>query len=505
MQTTQNNYNYGKKFRKYTYSSIPISFCILALLVVGYSLVNPSVVDGVYAVEDSDSSSIYASDSNEYSNSGVDGGLEEGGDEGSSPSSSPTPTTYDTDNDISSNSGIMPLAYNPSASLTVSNTNLTTQTVPGEVAYLSSNVTYSANDISSYSMKISYAEGNSSLSNSNITDSSGNTTTITGAGGKTPASMSSNSWGYALADTNANNTTLTYNTMPSYGSAATIVSGNAESVPTTTKKVVFASKFATNANPGHYRTKVLLSLTATPRKLITLSQITNMQQMTTQICTDSNVGESKSLADTRDNEKYMVRKHEDGNCWMTQNLRIAGPRTLTPADSDVSKNYTLPKSDLNGFNNSNYYADQLYYDGNKANGAYYSWTTATAGTGDASLTTGSAPSSICPKGWRLPTLHEKGSYTDLLSSIGIPRTEGTTNFEDSAGMTKLHNQPYNFSYTGYAVNSSISDQTAGYYWLRTVSNVEWTQYLYLNSSKSHTTRTGPRYIGGVVRCVATSS
>ena len=586
MQTTQNNYNYGKKFRKYTYSSIPISFCILALLVVGYSLVNPSVVDGVYAVEDSDSSSIYASDSNEYSNSGVDGGLEEGGDEGSSPSSSPTPTTYDTDNDISSNSGIMPLAYNPSASLTVSNTNLTTQTVPGEVAYLSSNVTYSANDISSYSMKISYAEGNSSLSNSNITDSSGNTTTITGAGGKTPASMSSNSWGYALADTNANNTTLTYNTMPSYGSAATIVSGNAESVPTTTKKLVFASKFATNANPGHYRTKVLLSLTATPKvivnysinyncnggsgcpsnfitessntsynytipnttptktdykfigyntsnsttadsnyapgKTITLTStsksrtlyavwelagpsvkgfggIRTMQDMTTNICKGVASGTTGELYDTRDNSVYSIRKHEDGNCWMTSNLKLTGTRTLTPADSNITNNYVMPSTISNlsstDFSKNDYDGNQSHYANNAVNGVYYSWAAATAGTGTSSLTASEASSSICPKGWKLPAKSGSGSYDDFMTAAGITK--------DASGSTKIRSAPYSFPYSGSIRDGSVIDVGSyGNYWSRTISYDKSQAYRLIFQSSTVYTTQGYQYRGYSIRCVA---
>ena len=162
-------------FRRYLYS-------ILALLLVGM-IGNPYVVDSrVYAQEDSNTVTM------ENSNSYEDAVRER--------SEGDVVNADNTNYTISR-------AVSPSTSLTITTPNLSTIAPVGEVSYLSSNVTYSANDISSYSMKISYAEGNSSLSNSNITDSSGNTTTITGAGGKTPASMSSNTWGYALADTNA--------------------------------------------------------------------------------------------------------------------------------------------------------------------------------------------------------------------------------------------------------------------------------------------------------------
>ena len=106
----------------------------------------------------------------------------------------------------------------------------------------------------------------------------------------------------------------------------------------------------------------------------TIADITNMQDMTQSICANSKVGDTATLTDTRDNSTYTIRKHEDKNCWMTQNLRLTGEKTLTPADSDVASNYTLPASDMNGFDESNYYASQMYYASDETNGAYYSWT-----------------------------------------------------------------------------------------------------------------------------------
>ncbi len=491
---------YGKHHNTY----ILLPFCILALLVVGYGIVNPSVVSGVYAEEGSinavdrknrvvdveDDPSTYTNAHEEKEGSG-DG---ESRDEGSS-SSSPSTTTYGMDTPTSR-------AASPSAALTVSDTNLTTQTVPGEVAYLSSNITYSANDIESYSLKISYASGSNALKG----DSS-SASTITGAGGKTPANMSSNTWGYALADANANNTTLTYNTMPAYGSGTTIVSGNAESVPTTTKKLVFASKFAESATSGHYRTKVLLSLTATPKVVAGLDSITYMQEMTGEVCKQTPqklkdqtipTGGSKVLIDKRDNSTYTVARLEDGNCWMTQNLRIVN-KTITPADSDVTTNYTIPASSLSGFSSSNYYANQVYYANNTTNGAYYSWTAATAGTGTSSVTSGDAPSSVCPKGWKLPPNSGNGSYTNFTSAAGI------TNSAD--GSNKIRSAPYNFPYAGDVRDSSLNVVGSyGNYWSRTVdsSNSQYAYRLVFLSSNVLPADSYFRYYGFSIRCVATS-
>ena len=56
--------------------------------------------------------------------------------------------------------------------------------------------------------------------------------------------------------------------------------------------------------------------------------------------TKSNVAQH-TLSDVRDNNTYTVRKLADGNCWMSENLRLNGGTTITPANSDVSSNFTL--------------------------------------------------------------------------------------------------------------------------------------------------------------------
>ncbi len=48
-------------------------------------------------------------------------------------------------------------------------------------------------------------------------------------------------------------------------------------------------------------------------------------------------------------------------------------------------------------------------------GNYYQWNTATAGTGGA-ITSGQATSSICPKGWKLPTGSGTGDYTRMVDA-----------------------------------------------------------------------------------------
>ena len=240
------------------------------------------------------------------------------------------------------------------------------------------------------------------------------------------------------------------------------------------------------------------SLTTYAAETRTLTNITNMQEMTPLICANSAIGATTTLTDTRDGEQYTVRKHEDGNCWMTQNLRLQGSKTLTPMDSDVTSNYTLPASDLNGFDNTNYYANQMYYANDATNGAYYSWTAATAGTGDANLTSGDAPSSVCPKGWKLPPNSGRGSYAEFVAAAGI------TN--DAAGSTKLRSAPYNFSYAGSVSESTLYNVGFyGDYWSRTAYSDIIAYHLGFDSSTVYPAILNYyRYLGFPVRCVAAS-
>ena len=118
----------------------------------------------------------------------------------------------------------------------------------------------------------------------------------------------------------------------------------------------------------------------------------------------------------RDGESYRVRKLADGNVWMTENLRLISTSDITvkPIDSDVTSSFTLKASNSGTWctdqtaecYNQSYALDS----GRDDYGAYYNWYAATAGTGTYDTVSGNAPSSICPKGWRLPTGGSGGEF-----------------------------------------------------------------------------------------------
>ena len=77
-----------------------------------------------------------------------------------------------------------------------------------------------------------------------------------------------------------------------------------------------------------------------------------MQDMETSICESTTLVDEQNtlqLVDIRDNKLYWVTKLQDGHCWMTQNLDLDLNTTtiLTPADSDVTANWTPVRATIN--------------------------------------------------------------------------------------------------------------------------------------------------------------
>ena len=199
------------------------------------------------------------------------------------------------------------------------------------------------------------------------------------------------------------------------------------------------------------------------------------------------------LKDTRDGNYYRIRKLADGNCWMTENLRLtwnAGDNVITqnstynsetdiwentqnwtPTNSTdtVNKGSGNPTSGITAWGDSsnnpsgsscsntdtNCIASQtdhsLYNtysastarfinDGDKQTvGVYYNWYAATAGTGLWSMTSGEASDSICPKGWQLPSNSGSKSYQNLIIDTYGAQTLTAGNAESTSDTGHYHN------------------------------------------------------------------
>ncbi|MBQ3445220.1 hypothetical protein IJG29_00590, partial [Candidatus Saccharibacteria bacterium] len=127
-------------------------------------------------------------------------------------------------------------------------------------------------------------------------------------------------------------------------------------------------------------------------------------------------GITYTAKDSRDDQDYTVAKLADGNVWMTKNLNLAGGTTVTPADTDVTSNYVLPANSTTGptgFSKVANSGSTICFNGTEILPcySYYDIYTATAGTGPAD----DAPSSICPSGWKLPTVGQVDSLRQKYS------------------------------------------------------------------------------------------
>ena len=227
--------------------------------------------------------------------------------------------------------------------------------------------------------------------------------------------------------------------------------------------------------------------------------ITTMQQMTPTICNNAVTTESAILTDTRDNNTYTVKKLLDGHCWMTQNLRLNGPKSaseLNSSNTNVLPNSTfaLSASDSSAWCGNYSLAcvnkSMTLDSGNPVYGTYYNWYAATASSGTYELASGNATSSICPKGWRLPTGGLGGEF-DML--YGYYNT-----FESLA-----EGDP-NYVLSGYRYGSTTAEQGSwGQFWASTAYDNQYAHRLALVEPDEVITlsRTN-KILGASVRCVA---
>lgn len=142
---------------------------------------------------------------------------------------------------------------------------------------------------------------------------------------------------------------------------------------------------------------------------------------------------------------------------MLDNLKLGstnGTLQLTPADSNVASNFTLPQLTTTG--NADYDNPGAYGPipgdtgtGSTNYGYLYNWSAATAGESRTSHpnTAGDAPYSICPANWRLPTASVSGDYSALDIAWG-----GTGEFShnNEPNISKWqHDGPFKGVFAGY--------------------------------------------------------
>ncbi len=247
-----------------------------------------------------------------------------------------------------------------------------------------------------------------------------------------------------------------------------------------------------------------------------------------------------ALADNRDGNIYTVARLADGNCWMTENLRLDNEATISTTNTNnpvtVDNNVAIKNNDGNtsahlsptndswctnsdsdcydqSYLNTNNTAlttaspvfNQDFTSGSHANlddkissyGNYYNWYSATAANGTYSKYSGEVAGDICPTGWSLPlgsSNNTSGSFYYLNQQMG-----GNTSEQ---GSNNWRSFPNNFVYSGGWFGSSAGSRGIyGFYWSSTAYNTDFAYSLYFYSSYVSPTYNYYKYGGYSVRCV----
>ena len=239
------------------------------------------------------------------------------------------------------------------------------------------------------------------------------------------------------------------------------------------------ANYTAPANPSSYTITLYAQWEQEFTNLLT--QATYMQDLSAAQCSGSSDGATATLRDRRDNNSYTIAKI-NGNCWMTQNLRLAGGTTLTSTYSNVSSSYTIPTTPLEG-SSSSYTAGQVQDSGNTTTGYWYNFCAASAGTNCSSSNSSNTTYDICPKGWRLPTKTEFD---------GINGTSYMSAFSPVAG--------------GYYSSGLLdSDYTSsGFWWSSTANGSIYQHDLGYYNGSLNTSSYVSKSNGNYVRCIRSS-
>ena len=209
-------------------------------------------------------------------------------------------------------------------------------------------------------------------------------------------------------------------------------------------------------------------------------------------------GTASSPATGSNQVSYVIRKLADGNCWMSENLKLTlstshsyevatfsgGTTSWTPNGDGAGTDYneainTNTKANTNGGN------------------WYYPWYAATAGQGTRTASP-TISQSICPKGWKLPNggTNAAPSFQSLATMYSIGN--------NSAGSTKLQSTPLSFYYAGRYISGDLNNTSYGYYWAASpyTSDSDYAHALVFTSSTVDSQIRGSKYTSFSVRCVA---
>ena len=371
------------------------------------------------------------------------------------------------------------LTVSSALSISTSANSLALEASVGDFTHGSIDVDVTTNSQYGYTLTLEDSDNESSLAHANSSIQDKLTSTFSGA--KTSAQMDNNTWGFSLNSTD-------YYLIPTLGNPAAlkrttgVISGSYDRT-----SVDFGAKVG-NIASGTYTDTVKFTAYVNGVDGNPSDGTTPTEPGYISPCANAAYVSNGTLTDPRDGKTYTVRALKDGKCWMTQNLALGGsdPITLTSENSDVTSDYVLPTHSTSGFSGTD--VNKLYASSDQTKGNLYTFYTATAGTGGSTVSSGNAPSSICPKGWRLPTggYSQDADFNKLYSYY--PSSES------------MQGEP-NFTFFAN-ISGSWLNEGSGYYWSSTALADEVGFGMFIGSSSVNTELSYGKNYGYSIRCIA---
>ena len=314
-----------------------------------------------------------------------------------------------------------------------------------------------------------YAEENSLKSlNPNTAQS------ITSASASSLNNFTNNTWGYNLTEGTTAGTT--YSALPTTNTTPTQTKDTSTTNSANdTYTLSLGAKVDSTIPSGTYTSILTVAVVAEPRA------ITYIQDLTLADCQSRASDADFTVTDRRDDNDYTVR-YINGACWMTQNLRLAGGRTLTSEESNIVGSWEFPDDSLtlgdsltearSALSDNSDPATALEY------GGYYNYCAASAGTICSSSQAQDATQDICPKGWSLPNKNQ----IDGLGGIA-------------------YSSPFAPVTGGYYFYGALRDTDNGRWWSSTASSSTLQYGLFYIGSSNLETVEERKDSGLYVRCV----
>ena len=369
-------------------------------------------------------------------------------------------------------------------------------------------------------------------------------------------SLPVNSWGYNATEGETAGTS--FSRMPENVRGVALGGNDASNIKSDSKTFMlsFAAHIGNDKPADTYENEVTLSVVSSPLEITGLTSLTNMQEMTSAVCEASEIGETKQLIDVRDGKSYWVAELKDNNCWMTQNLDLdlgtewpdASLSDYDVASTEYKPMKTIPdvkggstsgtgtyswdlgsfismkpelstgcgnittglssctsyflntgsrtaSNDAQFYNNNEASYTATEYDAHYLVGNLYQWNAATAGSGN--IMNAIAPSSICPKNWKLPDGNSSsdGSFAYLLNRSSATKVE------------MLAVAPFYFVRSGLVNKANSRMEYAGsdgYYWSSTAGNATQVYRMKMGvvGTNADPNFAENRYVALSVRCVA---